>query len=89
MIGPGRRYNRPAMIWEFFSLSALVNHAEAMCRRHSLWLTRAMERPSRYPRIPTAPADAGGFDRVMSTPAGREWAEEWWARTLSSEDLDL
>jgi hypothetical protein len=77
------------MFWEFFSLSNLVNHAEAMRRRHSLWLTRAMRQPAAYPRIPTRPVGDGGFSPLMSSPAGKAWAEEWWADTLRMQELDL
>lgn len=77
------------MFWEFFSLSKLVNHAEAMRQRHSVWLTRALRRPSGYPRIPTRPVGEGGFSAMMASPGGKAWAEEWWADTLQSDDLDL
>jgi hypothetical protein len=77
------------MFWEFFSLSKLVNHAEAMRSRHSIWLTQALRRSSGYPRIPTKPVGEGGFSGLMTTSSGRAWAEEWWADTLRSPDLDL
>lgn len=77
------------MFWEFFSLSNLANHAEAMRRRHSAWLTRALRRPGDYPRIPTRQVSEGGFSSMMATPAGREWAEEWWSDVLQMPDLDL
>ena len=83
------RYNRPLMFWEFFSLSKLVNHAEAMRRRHSVWLTRALQRPSRFPRIPVRAVAEGGFSSLVATPAGRAWADEWWSDTLQLEDLDI
>jgi hypothetical protein len=78
------------MFWEFFSLSKLASHAEAMRRRHSAWLTRAMRRPAAYyPRIPTRPVGEGGFAGLMATPGGRDWADQWWAETLQSDELDL
>lgn len=78
------------MFWEYFSLSKLANHAEAMRRRHSAWLTRALRRPSSYyPRIPTRPVAKGGFAGLMATSDGREWADRWWAETLRSDELDL
>lgn len=77
------------MFWEFFSLSNLANHAEAMRRRHSMWLTRALRRSSEYPRIPTRPVGDGGFSAVTRTSAGRAWADQWWMDTLQSDDLDL
>jgi hypothetical protein len=77
------------MFWEMFSLSNLADHAAEMRRRHSAWLTRAMRRPSRYPRIPTRRVSDGGFSAVVATPTGREWADQWWAETLQMEELDL
>jgi hypothetical protein len=77
------------MFWNFFSISRLVNPAEAMRQRHSTWLTRAFKRPASYPRIPARAVRDGGFDAIMATPDGRKWAEEWWYSTLRADDLDL
>lgn len=57
-----------------------------MRRLHSSWLTRAMRRGSRVPRIPTRRVSEGGFDAVLSTPEGREWAEEFWSAALGECD---
>jgi hypothetical protein len=53
---------------------------------HSRWLTRAVEGRREYPRIPLRRADQGGFDRMMSTPEGRERAERWWNIALERVD---
>jgi len=50
-----------------------------MRREHSLWLSRAMARPdSATPRIPTRRVSEGGFSLLLSSPGGRERAEQWW-----------
>jgi hypothetical protein len=77
------------MFWDHLSLSNLAGHAEAMRRYHSEWLTRALRRPSRYPRIPTRPVEDGGFSAMTATPAGRVWADQWWAETLQRKELEL
>ena len=57
-------------------------------RRHSRWLTRAMRVGVRVPRIPTRRVDEGGFDALMTTHEGREWASHWWSEALQSPDPD-
>jgi hypothetical protein len=51
--------------------------------QHSAWLTLAMMSGRRYPRIPSKPADLGGYDRLMSRPSGRRHAARWWRLALS------
>jgi len=50
---------------------------------HSIWLTAAMRRGHRYPRIPTKPTVLGGYDRLMSRPSGRRHAARWWRLALA------
>jgi hypothetical protein len=59
----------------------------AMRRAHARWLSRAVASPARVPRIPTIAVRDGGFDPIVSTPAGRAWAEAWWQQTLVRDDL--
>lgn len=55
-------------------------------RAHSRWLTRAMQAGVKVPRIPTRRVEEGGFDPVMATTEGREWAAAWWRDALQSPD---
>lgn len=57
-----------------------------MRRTHSRWLTRAMRAGFHAPRIPTRPVEEGGFEPVMTTPEGREWAAAWWEQALATLD---
>lgn len=63
--------------------------AERARRVHSTWLTRALRGGgnAHIPRIPVRRVSEGGFDPLLSTVEGREWAEAWWAETLVHEDL--
>lgn len=61
--------------------------AETMKRTHARWLTRALRSPrSRGFRIPTRRVDAGGFDGLVRTEAGRAWAERWWLDAMQAAD---
>ncbi len=62
--------------------------AERMRRFHSAWLTRAIRRGGgrKLPRIPVRLVSEGGFDPLMSTFEGREWAEAWWDEALGAQD---
>jgi hypothetical protein len=63
----------------------LLARGEAMRALHSRWLTRALQRGARPPRIPTRkvdPTGGGGWATLMATPEGRAWAEEFWQQTL-------
>jgi hypothetical protein len=55
-------------------------------RLHSLWLTKALRVGVSMPRIPTRLVREGGFDTVVNTPAGREWADRWWNEALQTPD---
>jgi hypothetical protein len=61
--------------------------AERMRRHHSAWLTRAIRRGGgkSLPRIPVRLVSEGGFDPLMNTFEGREWAEAWWNEALEGE----
>lgn len=78
------------MLWpmfgRFFSRDDLLAKGEAMRRAHSSWLTRALRRGSRVPRIPTRLVRDGGFGPVMSTPEGRLWAAEFWSAALEDAE---
>jgi len=58
--------------------------AEAFRQTHERWLNRAVKQPGRYPTIPSLRVDAGGFERLTSTPLGRAWADQWWHETFHS-----
>lgn len=61
--------------------------AEAMKRTHARWLTRALRSPrSRSFRIPTRRVDAGGFEELVRTEAGRAWADRWWSDAMQAAD---
>ncbi len=75
------------MFRRFLSQSAFVRSAGARFRReHSRWLTRAVESPKPYPRIPTRRATDGGYERMMRLEHGPERARKWWS--LASERVD-
>lgn len=59
-----------------------IARGEAMRRVHSAWLTRALQRGSRPPRIPTRKVEDGGWKTLMDTPEGRAWAQDFWDETL-------
>jgi hypothetical protein len=64
---------------DFFDLPA---RAEAMRRMHSAWLTKALQRGSKPPRIPTRKVADGGWSQLTATPEGEAWAREFWEETL-------
>ena len=55
-------------------------------RQHSRWLTRAIRAGAKVPRIPIRRVDEGGFDPLMASAEGREWARVWWEEALDSPD---
>ncbi len=68
---------------------------------HSLWLTHHIVGrkgigsgdPGRVignlPEIPCRKVSDGGFARIMATPLGRAWAEDWWNGAMDQvEDVD-
>jgi hypothetical protein len=63
-------------------LANLEVRAAAMRLLHSVWLTKALQRGSRPPRIPTRKVEDGGWAKLMETPEGRAWAEEFWQGAL-------
>jgi hypothetical protein len=77
------------MFLQFFPDFAHLARAAIARQLHSYWLSRAVRSNRAMPRIPTRRVSEGGFDVVTATPAGRAWAEEWWAQTLQSSELDL
>ena len=63
----------------FATATRVLLLGERARRMHSAWLTSAMrDRSSALPRIPTRRVDEGGFDPILQSPGGREWAEQWW-----------
>lgn len=56
---------------------------------HGAWLTRALAGGAKFPVIPTRRVSDGGFGTLMSTAAGRAWAQSWWDRALGSLDDEL
>ncbi|MCA9311623.1 MAG: hypothetical protein KDA21_10485 [Phycisphaerales bacterium] len=76
------------MIWRALRRSDLVWLGEKARRVHEAWLTRALQEPERWPRIPTRRVADGGFDGVMSSAEGRAWAHGWWDRTLVEADAE-
>ncbi len=60
--------------------------AESIRRYHSAWLTNAMKRGVRPPRIPVRKVSDGGWTTLMQTPEGRAWAEEFWQGALTHPD---
>ncbi len=69
-----------------FSRLEMEARAEAMRLFHSAWLTAALRRGARPPRIPTRPVEAGGWAKLMATPEGRAWVEEFWDGALNHPD---
>lgn len=53
---------------------------------HSRWLTLAMARPRKYPRIPVMPEDEGGFRDLRKRPGGDVLMDWWWVNTLDGVD---
>lgn len=76
------------MRWAFWPNDERAK-AEAFRRVHERWLSQALRRPERLPRIPICAVSKGGFSRLMASPAGRRAIERWWDRVLSSSDLEL
>ena len=53
-----------------------------MIATHARWLSRVLRRGDPVPRIPARRVSDGGFARMMSSPAGREYAAQWWDDAL-------
>ena len=75
------------MIFQFIPGYNLVIRSAIARHMHSHWLSKALKRGARLPRIPTRLVSRGGFEREMSTRQGRDWAADWWEQTLSRDDL--
>lgn len=75
------------MIFQFIQGCDLVVRSAIARHIHSRWLSKALTRGSKLPRIPTRLVSRGGFDSEMSTKQGREWAADWWKQTLTRDDL--
>lgn len=50
--------------------------------QHSSFLTRAMQAPDAFPRIPVKTVDSGGYDRLRERPGGVARANAWWSTAL-------
>jgi hypothetical protein len=79
----------------------LLEAGEKARMTHSLWLTHHLVgrngigsgQPGRVvpgiPEIPSRKVSDGGFARIMATPLGRAWAEDWWNGAMDCiEDVD-
>ncbi len=64
----------------------LITPGARMRREHSLWLSRAVARSDFIPRIPTRRVSEGGFSLLLSSPGGRERAEQWWMDAFGEID---
>ena len=53
-----------------------------MISQTSSFLTWALAKERRLPRIPAHRVDRGGFRRLIKSPRGRAIAEGWWASVL-------
>ena len=58
--------------------------AERMVRYHEQWLSAALVKGRRIPRIPTRRVEEGGYAMLLATPGGRVQAEHWWMSTLNA-----
>ncbi len=66
------------MQFSLFSSRDWEDVAERMRRAHSEWLTAALRRGAKAPRIPVRRVSEGGWDSMMATEEGRAWAAEFW-----------
>lgn len=66
--------------------SSTLSPRERMIREHAVWLTQAVRRPGRYPRIPVRKVSEGGFARLMARREGRAVADAWWLEALERVD---
>lgn len=55
-------------------------------RVHEVWLSRAVEAGRAYPQIPLRAVSEGGYAEVVSSAAGRAWADGWWSQALELVD---
>jgi len=53
-----------------------------MIRETSAFLTWALPRADRLPRVPVRPVSRGGFAELRSIPGARERVARWWAVSL-------
>jgi hypothetical protein len=74
------------MLWRLFGSGDRPSHAEVFRRVHERWLTRALERAIRYPRIPIRRVDDGGFEDVRRSSSARARANRWWDLALERVD---
>lgn len=62
----------------------------SMRRAHAAWLSRALHtKRSASFRIPIRRVEAGGFDDLIATHAGRAWADQWWTNAMQESDALL
>lgn len=57
-----------------------------MCRAHSEWLTAALRRGCKPPRIPVRRVSEGGWGEMMATEEGRAWAAEFWQGAIGERE---
>jgi len=77
-----------AVQWNFYPVHKPTPLAIRMIRIHSLWLTRALRRRIRAPRIPVRKVADGGFTSLMSTHSGRRRAADWWETALDETTVE-
>lgn len=78
------------MFRRFLTRRTLLEAGEKARMTHSLWLTHHLVGRSsigsgfpgrvvgQVPEIPSRKVEDGGFARIMATPLGKAWAEDWW-----------
>lgn len=70
-------------------IAAWETPSERAVRLLEGWLNRALDMPEgTYPRIPLRMAREGGWQTVLTSDAGRAWAEGWWASAFAGVEID-
>ncbi|MEM1208667.1 MAG: hypothetical protein AAF586_04035 [Planctomycetota bacterium] len=57
---------------------------EQMVRETSAFLTWALPRAGRLPRVPTRRVSEGGFSSMASIPGARQRLARWWTVSLET-----
>jgi len=70
------------MPFHFFRRKKPLNPGERMILEHARWLSWALRKGRRMPRIPVRKVSDGGFARMMATRRGRAYASNWWGEAL-------
>jgi len=75
-------------MWNPMANMTMLDHGRLARKAHERWLTKALRTGRPSTRIPTRQTKLGGFDHILLTPGGREWADKWWADSFNSPDSD-